>query len=153
MFGHIQIIQDETARAFGIPAHAMTSPRRARSWARPRQVAMYISKEIVAAASLPAIGRAFGNRDHTTVLHAIKTVSSLRAIDSTFDATIDKLTSRLRDEITRDVRDPHIILAAENLAREIGRHATSGLLALARKNPEAFVRRFLFAAGEEVLQQ
>jgi hypothetical protein len=69
-------IQQKTAEYFGIPVIEMTSARRHRGVARPRQVAMYLSKQLTPL-SLPEIGRRFGKRDHTTVIHAIKTVERL----------------------------------------------------------------------------
>jgi chromosomal replication initiator protein len=59
----------------------MHSKKRTRNVARPRQVAMALAKELTQM-SLPEIGEAFGNRDHTTVLHACRTISSLRQSDS-----------------------------------------------------------------------
>ena len=55
----------------------MTSSRRIRSFARPRQVAMYLSKKLTTR-SLPEIGRKFGGRDHTTVIHAVKKIEQLK---------------------------------------------------------------------------
>ena len=55
----------------------MHSPRRSRSVARPRQIAMYLAKSITSR-SLPEIGRKFGGRDHTTVLHACRKIKALR---------------------------------------------------------------------------
>ena len=63
----------------------MTSARRAREVARPRQVAMYLSKQLTPK-SLPDIGRRFGGRDHTTVIHAVRQIEKLRASDAELDA-------------------------------------------------------------------
>ena len=57
----------------------MLSPRRARSVARPRQVAMFLSK-MLTSKSLPEIGRRFGGRDHTTVIHAVRKIEELKAV-------------------------------------------------------------------------
>lgn len=73
-------IQHAVATRFGIRLAEMTSHRRARAVARPRQVAMYLSR-VLTPLSLPQIGRHFGNRDHTTVLHAIRLVPALAAVD------------------------------------------------------------------------
>ena len=59
----------------------MSSARRARAVARPRQVAMYLAKQLTSR-SLPEIGRKFGNRDHTTVMHAVQRVGELMARDA-----------------------------------------------------------------------
>ena len=58
----------------------MHSPRRSRSVARPRQIAMYLAKSITSR-SLPEIGRKFGGRDHTTVIHAVKKIEELKLVD------------------------------------------------------------------------
>ena len=66
----------------------MHSARRSRAVARPRQIAMYLSKQLTQR-SLPDIGRKFGGRDHTTVMHAVKKVDELRAADRHFDEDVD----------------------------------------------------------------
>ena len=72
----------------------MTSAGSAREIARPRQVAMYLSKQLTPK-SLPDIGRRFGGRDHTTVIHAVKQIEKLRATDAELDADIRLLTRPL----------------------------------------------------------
>ena len=69
------------AEHFNIRLADMSSPRRARAVARPRQVAMYLAKHLTSR-SLPEIGRKFGGRDHTTVMHAIRKIEELSASDS-----------------------------------------------------------------------
>jgi len=69
------------AEHFNIRLADMSSPRRARAVARPRQVAMYLAKHMTSR-SLPEIGRKFGGRDHTTVMHAIRKIEELSAADS-----------------------------------------------------------------------
>ena len=86
----IDQIQQRVAEHFNIKMTDMSSARRAQSVARPRQVAMYLYKQLTQR-SLPEIGRKFGNRDHTTVIHAVKKVESLRTIDSSFDEDIELL--------------------------------------------------------------
>src|SRR6185369_2400178 len=76
-------IQREVAAFFRIPAAEMVSQRRGRVVARPRQVAMYLAKQLTPK-SLPNIGRLFGNRDHTTVIHAVRTVERLIGEDKKF---------------------------------------------------------------------
>ena len=74
-------IQKTVAEYFKIKISDMHSKKRSRNVARPRQVAMSLAKELTPM-SLPEIGEAFGNRDHTTVLHACRTISTLRKKDS-----------------------------------------------------------------------
>ena len=68
---NIEEIQKKVSQHFNIKMSDMSSARRSRTVARPRQVAMYLSKNLTSR-SLPEIGRRFGNRDHTTVIHAVK---------------------------------------------------------------------------------
>lgn len=77
----------------------MLSARRTANVVRPRQVAMYLAKQITLR-SLPDIGRRFGNRDHTTVLHAVRKIGALRQTDAELNALLSKFESALtpRDE-------------------------------------------------------
>ncbi len=77
----IDEIQRKVAEHYNLRLSDMHSARRARNVARPRQVAMYLSK-ILTARSLPEIGRKFGGRDHTTVMHAIRKVEELMGDDA-----------------------------------------------------------------------
>jgi chromosomal replication initiator protein len=90
----IDEIQTQVAEHYRIRKAEMTSARRAREVARPRQVAMYLSKQLTPK-SLPDIGRRFGGRDHTTVIHAVRQIERLRAADSELDADIRLLTRQL----------------------------------------------------------
>ncbi|MDP6774115.1 MAG: helix-turn-helix domain-containing protein, partial [Rhodospirillales bacterium] len=90
----IDEIQKSVAAHFNIRISDMHSARRARSVARPRQVAMYLSKQLTAR-SLPEIGRKFGGRDHTTVMHAVRKVDELREHDSNFAEDVDLLRRML----------------------------------------------------------
>ena len=72
----IEEIQKQVAEHYNIRLTDMSSARRARAVARPRQVAMYLAKQLTSR-SLPEIGRKFGNRDHTTVMHAVSRVTEL----------------------------------------------------------------------------
>jgi len=90
----IDEIQTRVSDHYRIRKAEMTSARRAREVARPRQVAMYLSKQLTPR-SLPEIGRRFGGRDHTTVIHAVKQIEKLRAQDAELDADIRLLTRQL----------------------------------------------------------
>ncbi len=90
----IDEIQKRVAEHFNIRISDMHSARRARSVARPRQVAMYLSKQLTAR-SLPEIGRKFGGRDHTTVMHAIRKVDELRDADPGFGEDVELLRRML----------------------------------------------------------
>jgi len=91
----IEEIQKKVAEHFNIRLTDMHSPRRSRSVARPRQIAMYLAKSITSR-SLPEIGRKFGGRDHTTVMHAVKKIEELKHEDNNFNEDIE-LLKRLID--------------------------------------------------------
>ena len=90
----IDEIQRRVAEYYAIKLAELLSARRAREVARPRQVAMYLAKKLTQR-SLPEIGRRFGGRDHTTVLHAVKRIDELRIEDSELDADIEALSRQL----------------------------------------------------------
>ncbi len=90
----IEEIQKRVAEHFNIRLADMHSARRARAVARPRQVAMYLAKQLTAR-SLPEIGRKFGGRDHTTVMHAVRKVEELRATDNSFNEDVELLKRML----------------------------------------------------------
>ena len=90
----IEEIQKRVSEHFNIRIADMHSARRARAVARPRQVAMYLAKQLTSR-SLPEIGRKFGGRDHTTVMHAVKKVEELRNTDSAFCEDVDLLRRML----------------------------------------------------------
>ena len=80
----VEGIQKTVAEYFKIKISDMHSKKRSRNVARPRQVAMALAKDLTQM-SLPEIGEAFGNRDHTTVLHACRTIASLRTRDNSLN--------------------------------------------------------------------
>ncbi|MEP1231454.1 MAG: chromosomal replication initiator protein DnaA [Litorimonas sp.] len=88
-------IQRAVCDVFKVTLTDMVSKRRARIIARPRQVAMYLCKKKTKR-SLPDIGRRFGGRDHTTVMHAVKRIDALRAEDATFNAQIEAVEDMLK---------------------------------------------------------
>ncbi|MEQ8966471.1 MAG: chromosomal replication initiator protein DnaA [Azospirillaceae bacterium] len=90
----IDEIQKRVAEHYNVKVSDMHSARRSRSVARPRQVAMYLSKQLTAR-SLPEIGRKFGGRDHTTVMHAVKKIEELCSTDNGFAEDVDLLRRML----------------------------------------------------------
>jgi len=90
----IEEIQKRVAEHFNIRITDMHSARRSRAVARPRQVAMYLAKQLTTR-SLPEIGRKFGGRDHTTVMHAVKKIDELRLADVGFDEDVELLRRML----------------------------------------------------------
>ena len=91
---NIEFIQKIVASYFNLNIDEMLSARRSRSLARPRQIAMYLSK-ILTTNSLPDIGRKFSNRDHTTVIHAVKKIDELIRKDNEIDRYITEIKKKL----------------------------------------------------------
>ena len=92
----IDDIQRKVADYYNLRLSDLLSARRSRTIARPRQIAMYLSK-ILTTRSLPEIGRKFGGRDHTTVIHAVKKVEDLRVNDVTIDEEVEVLRRSLEN--------------------------------------------------------
>ncbi len=90
-------IQNVVSNYFNIALSEMLSQRRSRPLARPRQIAMYLAKKMTSR-SLPEIGRRFANRDHTTVIHAVKTISRLSEQDDEMKKNISQIKSLLLDQ-------------------------------------------------------
>ena len=90
----IDIIQTIVCKFYKISKNEMLSPRRSRYLVRPRQTAIYLAK-MLTSKSLPEIGRSFSNRDHTTVIHSVKTIERLRKEDSELNINIDSLKSKI----------------------------------------------------------
>ena len=90
----IDLIQGEVCRYYSVTHSELTGDKRTRRIVRPRQVAMYLSRELTDA-SLPAIGRAFGDRDHTTVMYAVQKVADQMAGEGEVLTAVQTLTGRL----------------------------------------------------------
>ena len=91
---NIESIQNLVASHFKLNIQELLSPRRSRSLARPRQIAMYLAKQHTTN-SLPDIGRKFGNRDHTTVIHAVKKIGELMKKDNEINQSVAELKKKL----------------------------------------------------------
>ena len=90
----IDNIQTIVCKFFKISKNEMLSPRRSRYLVRPRQTAIYLAK-MLTSKSLPEIGRSFSNRDHTTVIHSVKTIERLRKQDNELNINIDNLKNKI----------------------------------------------------------
>ncbi|HEX5029687.1 MAG TPA: chromosomal replication initiator protein DnaA [Gaiellaceae bacterium] len=88
-------IQDAVSQRFGVTHDELVSPRRSQAVAYPRQVAMYLSRELTDA-SLPMIGKEFGGRDHTTVIHAKDKITKLIREDRSVYNLVQELTARIK---------------------------------------------------------
>ena len=91
---NIELIQNLVASHFNLNIQELLSPRRSRSLARPRQIAMYLAKQHTTN-SLPDIGRKFSNRDHTTVIHAVKKIDELIKKDNEIKQSVIELKKKL----------------------------------------------------------
>ena len=92
----IDEIQRTVCQFYRIDRAEMSSKRRARAVVRPRQVAMYLAK-VLTPRSYPEIGRKFGGRDHSTVIHAVRLIEDLRKRDSEMDGDVRSLLRQLED--------------------------------------------------------
>ena len=90
----VDLIQSLVCKFFKISKNEMLSARRSRYLVRPRQTAIYLTK-LLTAKSLPEIGREFSNRDHTTVIHSIKTIENLKKNDQDLCSNIDTLKNQI----------------------------------------------------------
>ena len=91
---NVEFIQNLVASHFNLNIQELLSPRRSRSLARPRQIAMYLAKQHTTN-SLPDIGRKFSNRDHTTVIHAVKKIDELIKKDNEIRQSVIELKKKL----------------------------------------------------------
>jgi chromosomal replication initiator protein len=90
----VEEIQRKVAEHYNIRMSDLIGPKRVRTFARPRQVAMYLAKTLTSR-SLPEIGRRFGGRDHTTVIHGVRRVEELKVQDSQIAEDIELLRRAL----------------------------------------------------------
>ena len=90
----IDLIQTIVCKYFKISKNEMLSSRRSRYLVRPRQTAIYLTK-ILTSKSLPEIGREFSNRDHTTIIHSVKTIEKIKEKDPEMVANINKLKNQI----------------------------------------------------------
>ena len=90
----IDLIQSTVCKFFKISKNEMLSARRSRYLVRPRQTAIYLTK-ILTSKSLPEIGREFSNRDHTTIIHSVKTIEKLKEKDSEMTTNINSLKNQI----------------------------------------------------------
>jgi chromosomal replication initiator protein len=91
----IRQVQDVVAQMFGLSTEELKTESRSRDVALPRQMAMYLAKQLTDA-SLSEIGQEFGGRHHTSVMHSISKVHHLRATDAVLNKTLETLLGRLR---------------------------------------------------------
>ena len=90
----VELIQSSVCKFFKISKNEMLSSRRSRYLVRPRQTAIYLTK-ILTSKSLPEIGREFSNRDHTTIIHSVKTIEKLIKEDTELNNNVDNLKNQI----------------------------------------------------------
>jgi len=98
----IDLIQSIVCKFFKISKNEMLSPRRSRYLVRPRQTAVYLAKTLTSK-SLPEIGRGFSGRDHTTVIHSVKTIEKLKMKDSELSQNIENLKNQILYKKENDI--------------------------------------------------
>lgn len=101
----VKAIQQAVALEFDIPMLEMISDRRAKRVAIPRMVAVYLVRELTTL-SLPAIGRHFGHRDHTTIMHAIDRIEDLASKDAAFGERVWRVRRQMQ---TNDFVAQHVV--------------------------------------------
>ena len=131
-------IQQAVADEFGLTLRELCSDRRAAHIVRPRQVAMFLAKKLTRQ-SLPAIGREFGNRDHTTVLHGCHRVEQRMADDAVLAVTVSALEAILTDRL-KDLPPP-----IEQAIDEVVEEWRVAAIRAARRDPVGFAKRMLKA--------
>jgi chromosomal replication initiator protein len=92
----VEEIQRRVSEHYNIRLSEMIGPKRVRTYARPRQMAMYLAKHMTSR-SLPEIGRRFGGRDHTTVMHGVRRIEELKATDSQIADDLELLRRSLSE--------------------------------------------------------
>ena len=92
----VEEIQRKVSEHYNIRLSDMIGPKRVRNYARPRQIAMYLAKQMTSR-SLPEIGRRFGGRDHTTGMHGVKRIEELKALDSQIADDLELLRRALQE--------------------------------------------------------
>lgn len=92
----IEEIKKKVAEHYSLKVADLESPNRSRSIVRPRQIAMYLAR-LLTPRSYPEIGRRFGNRDHTTVMHAVETIQRLTGLDPAFREDVEQLRLSIRN--------------------------------------------------------
>ncbi|MGJ8622998.1 MAG: chromosomal replication initiator protein DnaA [Yoonia sp.] len=92
----VEEIQRKVSEHYNIRLSDMIGPKRVRNYARPRQIAMYLAKQMTSR-SLPEIGRRFGGRDHTTVMHGVRRIEELMALDSQIADDLELLRRALQE--------------------------------------------------------
>ena len=92
----VEEIQRKVSEHYNIRLSDMIGPKRVRNYARPRQMAMYLAKQMTSR-SLPEIGRRFGGRDHTTVMHGVRKIEELKALDSQIADDLELLRRALEE--------------------------------------------------------
>jgi chromosomal replication initiator protein len=92
----VEEIQRKVSDHYNIRLSDMIGPKRVRNYARPRQIAMYLAKQMTSR-SLPEIGRRFGGRDHTTVMHGVRRIEELMSLDSQIADDLELLRRALQE--------------------------------------------------------
>jgi len=135
----VGFIQQRVAMAYGLDVRLLKSPRRSRKIARPRQVAMWLTEKLLPDMSYPEIGRAFGDRDHTTVMHGVRRVDEMSDHSAAF---FDALISLRDDILTATAPVPDATIPINRQARDVSKAFAKAAYALAEIDPQRAARIF-----------
>jgi hypothetical protein len=151
MIPSVQVIKKHVAKSFGIPRTSMESSQRHRVVARPRQIAMFMAATMTHH-SYPEIGRMFGGRDHTTVMHAVRKIEELMSIDVEFSDRVKEVKATIfaPPEIGIDDSVDNLDEAARQVCRAAVRRAKVEMGASVSGKPETLRQTLLEAYGERV---
>jgi hypothetical protein len=141
----VAMIQRVVAEHYCLAVDSMWGDRRSAKQARPRQLAMYLARQMLPLKSIPQIARAF-RRDHTTVLHAVEIVEARLARDPVLRAAVDAITERLQAEAAPpDIKT----VLAERIAEDVADQARAAILRAAARDSDGFLAAIggLFGIG------
>ena len=145
----VQAIKCHVAKSFGIPRNSMEGAQRNRQIARPRQVAMFMAASLTQH-SYPEIGRMFGGRDHTTVMHAVRKIRELMEINPDFADRVKEVQSAIAASPTSapGAATADLEEAARQACKAAVRRAKTEMGAGVSGKPDTLRRTLLEAFGE-----
>jgi hypothetical protein len=143
--GRLALIQRLVAEQCGQRVADFIGPRRARAISRPRMMAMSLCRDLLGEYSFPLIGRAFGNRDHTTVMHAVARIAEIRQADPAFDRLYLRLQAMASRMLEKSESMSEIEMQADRFADMVAEEVRTRILSGVLEDPKAFVDALLGA--------
>lgn len=139
----IDLIKQIVVEHFGLCIADMNSHRRSNNLARPRMMAMTLCRDFLKDYTLPLIGRCFGGRDHTTVMHATERVKALRAKLPEINRDFHRLTAKVKRALTASPAGTQAEILADRFAGMAAEEVRSRILAGMLEDPKAFVEALM----------